>query len=164
MMTMRLLRIASCGGAMALGLGSALAIAQDGSPPGPPVTDPKTNLPGQADTAGGRTKAGSTTADILPGVPATRRDPAPPGTRAVPVDSPNGQNVGPVAVRASATRGKVYTAEGVVTRIDRAGKAINGELERFAFDPSQTWSSYVDRGAQGLADKDEARPKTIEEE
>ncbi len=149
---------------MALGLGSALTNAQDGSPPGPPVTNPKTNLPGQADTAGGGTKAGNTTADILPGVPATRRDPAPPGTRAVRVDSPNAQVGSPGAVRGPATRGKVYTAEGVVIRIDRAGKTLNGELERFAFDPSQTWSSYVDRGAQGVADKDDARPKTTAEE
>jgi len=51
----------------------------------------------------------------------------------------------------------------VVTRIDRAGNNVNGELERFAFDPSQDWTSYISRGAQGVASKNADRPKTNEQ-
>ncbi len=85
--------------AVGLGLGPAPLRAQDGQPPtGPPVTNPRTNssLPqtGGATTPnttvpGGGTgtpAAPRTTADILPGIPETARDPAPPGTRGVRVD------------------------------------------------------------------------------
>jgi len=52
----------------------------------------------------------------------------------------------------------------VVTRLDRAGKNVNGELERFAFDPSQNWASFVDRGPQSVTEKGADRPKTTEDE
>ncbi len=58
----------------------------------------------------------------------------------------------------------VQVAEGVVTRIDRAGKNLNGELIRFAFDPSQDWTGYVDRGAIGVPENNADRPKTTQDE
>jgi len=155
MRTPRLRRLVPWGGALALSLSSALAIAQDGAKPvGPPVTNPKTN-----ETTPVAPRVPRTTSDVLPGIPATARDPAPPGTRGVRVDTP----VAPATTRTvqrPANNARVYTAEGVVTRLDRAGKNVNGELERFAFDPSQDWSSYVNRGVQGVPEKEAERPKT----
>jgi hypothetical protein len=143
-------------GAMALGLSAAPAPAQDGSPPGPPATKSKTT--GQF-PAGDDPK--SPTSDA-PRVPATARDPAPPGTRPVRVDAPAtaDPNATRVARKPAANAGRIIHAEGVVTRIDRAGKTINGELERFAFDPSQDWMAYVNKGVEGIPEKDAERPKT----
>jgi len=160
-------RLAPGASALALGLTSALAVAQDGSPPGPPVNRPNTNQDTPANNrkipAAGNTP--KTTSDILPGVPATARDPAPPGTRGVRVDVPVNGAPGAAGAAAApgrvarrpAVQGRVYTAEGVVTRIDRAGHKVNGELERFAFDPNQDWYSYVTRGAQGVMDREEGK-------
>jgi len=158
----RLRRFVPWGAALTLALGSSLVLAQDGAPPtGPPVSRPRTNE--TAPTTNPNTTGPQTTAEVLPGIPATQRDPAPPGTRSVRVDGPPARPAAPASAATAAVRGahaRIFTAEGVVTRIDRAGKNVNGELERFAFDPSQDWDSYVNRGATGVAEKDEKRPKT----
>ena len=156
MRTPRFRRLALWGGALALSLTSTLAIAQDGAPPtGPPVTNPKTNQ--NSPVKGGEP---TKTSDVLPGIPATARDPAPPGTRGVRVDTPAVTVTTRAAQRPVPNAGRIFTAEGVVTRLDRAGKNVDGELERFAFDPSQDWSSYVNRGVQGVLEKDAERPRT----
>ena len=149
-------RLASATGALGLALTASVAHGQLGtSPAGPPVTRPETN---RNNPAAGTPKS---TQDVLPGVPATARDPAPPGTRAVRVDLPNVANQGGTGLGDSASRGlRIYTAEGVVTRIDRPGKALSGELQRFAFDPSQDWFSYASRGAAGASKLTEDRPAT----
>jgi len=147
--------------ALTLGLWAAPTSAQDGSPPGPPVTNSKTNTQNpKADTP---KRPGSN----LPGVPATARDPAPPGTRAVRVDRPasSGTADRPGDARKTAANARgILRAEGVVTRIDRAGKTVNGELERFAFDPSQDWMAYVSKGVTGIPEKGDDRPKTTAEQ
>jgi len=159
MNTSRLRRFVPWGAALTLALGSGLVVAQDGAPPtGPPVTRPRTNE--TAPTTNPNTTGPKTTADVLPGIPATQRDPAPPGTRSVRVDVPAATPAAPAAAAPRAANARIFTAEGVVTRIDRAGKNVNGELERFAFDPAQDWYSYVNRGATGVPEKDENRPKT----
>jgi len=156
MRTPRLRRLVPWGGALALSLSSALALAQDGAKPvGPPVSNPETNK--NTPVQGG---VPTRTSDVLPGIPATARDPAPPGTRGVRVDTPGAPGAVRTAPRAAANGARVFTAEGVVTRLDRAGKNVNGELERFAFDPSQDWTSYVNRGVQGVPEKDAERPKS----
>jgi len=170
MQTPRLRRLAPFSGALVVGLSSVLAAAQDGIPPtGPPVTNPRTDRNNPAPPA---STSPRNSGDVLPGVPATARDPAPPGTRAVRVDvpkaapvdvnpnaaSPNAANR--TAQRPAGANARVLMAEGVVTRLDRAGKNVNGELERFAFDPSQDWNSYVNRGITGVPEKDADRPKT----
>lgn len=165
-------RLAPGAAALALGLTSASVLAQDGPPPGPPVTRPNTNqnTPANNRDVPARSQTPTTTKDVLPGVPATARDPAPPGTRGVRVDVPPGAAAGtsanPAAAPAASGRttrrpagqGRIHIAEGVVTRIDRAGKQVNGELQRFAFDPNQDWYSYVTRGAQGVVDNQEEQP------
>jgi len=189
MQTPRFQRLLTWGSTLALTLSPTLASAQDGArPTGPPVTNPRTNE--TAPVANPAATRPQTTAEVLPGVPSTARDPAPPGTRSVRVDTPGAVapggvapgavapgrpagttgragaaagNSGPgVASPGNARRGndRVLTAEGVVTRIDRAGNDVNGELQRFAFDPSQDWTSYISRGAQGVASKNADRPKT----
>jgi len=175
MQTLRLRRLVPFGGALVVGLSSVLAVAQDGAPPtGPPVTNPRTDRNNPIPPASTSPK---NTSDVLPGVPATARDPAPPGTRGVRVDVPGGANVNVdpnlnqngkggvnrAAPRAVVGNSRIITAEGVVTRLDRAGKNVNGELERFAFDPSQDWNSYVNRGITGVPEKDADRPKTNSE-
>jgi len=177
----RLGKALAWGGALALTLSATAAMAQDGAKPvGPPVTRPRTNE--TAPTTTPATANPKTTSDILPAIPSTARDPAPPGTLGARVDTPDrtapigtlppGGAVAPGGPGAPGTgtgvvgRGanaRVFSAEGVVTRIDRAGKAVNGELERFAFDPSQDWFSYVNRGATGVPEKDEDRPKTTKD-
>lgn len=166
-------RLAPGAAALALGLVPALVWAQDASPPGPPVTRPNTNqsTPANKTQAPANSQTPKTTADVLPGVPSTARDPAPPGTRGVRVDVPKGANANGAAVgrtnrtaqRSASARGQVFVAEGVVTRIDRAGKTVNGELERFAFDPSQDWNSYMTRGAQQAVVDNDEEPKTKKE-
>jgi len=159
-----LLRHAVRGGTLALLLGgSGVAFAQSGQPPiGPPVTDPVTN---KNRTAPGELPAQRPLGAELPPVPETATDPAPPGTRGVRVDgAQNGANPaagrapGQNPAQAGGTAGRrasnIQVAEGVVTRLDRAGKNINGELIRFAFDPTQDWHSYTNQGAQGVASKD----------
>jgi len=165
MQTLRLRRLVPFGGALIVGLGSVLAVAQDGAPPtGPPVTNPRTDRNNPTPPASTTPK---NTSDVLPGIPATARDPAPPGTRGVRVDLPKGANgngdVNRTAQRPVPGNSRVFTAEGVVTRLDRAGKNVNGELERFAFDPSQDWTTYVNRGITGVPEKDADRPKTNSE-
>src|SRR4051794_23328855 len=138
------------GGACALALAPALALAQDGQPPvGPPVTNPKTDklLP-REETSAPRPR---TSADVLPPVPATAADPAPPGTRAVRVDGLRGAPAGPAGTAPTASGAArpvpgVMIAEGVVTRIDPPGKNVAGELLRFAFDPAQDWASFISLG------------------
>jgi len=168
MFTSILRRLAPGAAAAALGLSASLATAQQGTtPPGPPVNRPETSR--NDPTTGTVKSAPGSTQEVLPGVPATARDPAPPGTRGVRVDLP--RNAGPAdGNRPAGATGnpagqanpamRIYTAEGVVTRIDRAGKNINGELERFAFDPSQDWFSYTSRGVTGVPEKSADRPKT----
>lgn len=149
--------IAQWGGTLALVLAPALAVAQDGQPPvGPPVTNPKTDklLP-REETSAPRPR---TSADVLPPVPATAADPAPPGTRAVRVDDLRGAPATPAGPGQAAPGARpapgVMWAEGVVTRIDPPGKNVAGELLRFSFDPAQDWSSYISLGPSAAPPKE----------
>jgi len=162
------LRFARWVGALALVLAPAWARAQDGQPPvGPPVTNPKTDklLP-REETSAPRPR---TSADVLPPVPATAADPAPPGTRAVRVDDLRGAPAGPGTAAQAAPGARpvpgVMVAEGVVTRIDPPGKNVAGELLRFAFDPAQDWSSYISLGPSAAPPKEKQteakREKTV---
>jgi len=160
MLTSILRRFAPGAAALLLGLAGSLAIAQDASPPGPPAVDPKAQPKDKK-----AVPPNGPINSVLPGVPATASDPAPPGTRAVRVDRQGPVN--PAAVRTArklaGSAAQIFHAEGVVTRIDRAGKNVNGELERFAFDPSQDWTAYVSGNVKGIPDKDATRPKTNNE-
>lgn len=173
-------RLTSWGGAVALCLGHvATAPAQDGQAPvvppatgapgttQAPVVPPAPRNPANNQAPPGTTNRPRNTSEVLPAVPETASDPAPPGTRGVRVDVPRGgAPAAPVSRPGDAAQRRpsnVLMAEGVVTRLDRAGKNLNGELERFAFDPSQDWYSYINRGAQGVAEKDAERPKGNEE-
>lgn len=150
-------RFAPWGGALALILAPSLVVAQDGQPPvGPPVTNPKTDkLVPREETSAPRPR---TSADVLPPVPATAADPAPPGTRAVRVDDLRGAPAAPAGAPPTATGARpvpgVMVAEGVVTRIDPPGKNVPGELLRFAFDPTQDWSSYISLGPSAAPPKE----------
>ena len=179
-------RFAPLGGTLAFLLAPTWVMAQDGQPAtGAPVTNPRTNSGVETGQTGGSTtpnttvpggatgteKSPRTTNDILSGVPETARDPAPPGTRGIRVDMPGaktntlpndkaGQPNQPSAGAATARNQRgVHTAEGVVTRIDKPGKTVQSEQIRFAFDPSQDWATYVDRGAMNIPE-DADRPKT----
>ena len=138
--------------ALVVSLSASRAFAQGATPPGPPATGGVGNPNTPTAPKNGKSPEG-----VLRGVPATVRDPAPPGERGVLIDRP-----APAAKpRANTSEAKgVMHAEGIVTRIDRKGNEVNGELERFAFDPSQDWNSYVTRGPQGVMDKDADRPKS----
>ena len=151
-------RLALAGGTLSLLISfSQRTTAQDTPPlPGSPVIDPKTNHEARPP----RLPLGAE----LPPVPETASDPAPPGTKGVRVDVPQGGTPTAPAPGSDASTtmkrpANVLMAEGVVTRLDRAGKNVNGELERFAFDPSQDWYSFTNRGPQGILDKDAERPK-----
>jgi len=150
-------RFARWSGALALVLAPSWTRAQDGQPPvGPKVTNPKTDkLIPREETSTPRPR---TSAGVLPPVPATAADPAPPGTRAVRVDDLRGAPAAPAGAAPAATGARpvpgVMIAEGVVTRIDPPGKNVPGELLRFAFDPSQDWSSYISLGPAAAPPKE----------
>ncbi|MBX6313903.1 MAG: hypothetical protein IRY99_13450 [Isosphaeraceae bacterium] len=159
--------LAPWGAALALILAPALALAQSGQPSeGPPVTAPKTNQSNpRAVTA---TPAPLTEREVLPGVPATQRDPAPFGTRSVQVDGrpgvvpgsrseveqpgvPGAPAPGTAAVPGAAPAAVpgVVTIEGVVTQLKKPGTDLPGELIRFTVDPTQTWDLYAGRAVPG---------------
>ncbi|HEX8201784.1 MAG TPA: hypothetical protein VF590_15015, partial [Isosphaeraceae bacterium] len=170
--------LAPWGGLCALLIGPVAALAHSGQPPtGPPTTAPKVN--DQVPDRGTKTAAPRVTSEVLPPVPATARDPAPPGTRAVRVDTPvpvdsaspaaatvapgagrvpagavapvpaAAPATAPVAAAAHAAPG-VQVAEGVVTKLLPPHKELAQERLRFVLDPSQDWNSFVSRGPVGL--------------
>lgn len=167
MRTKSLRQIARWGGACALMIGPTLALAQSGQPPtGPPTTAPLVN--DDVKDRGTKTAPPRVTTEVLPPVPATASDPAPPGTRAVRVDLPAADPgtvpaTVPGAVRAPATvpaaapaatirrpTPGVQSVEGVVTKVMPPGKELAEERKRFLLDPSQDWESFVTRGPAGL--------------
>lgn len=54
----------------------------------------------------------------------------------------------------------VVVAEGVVTKIERAGKSVDGELQRFVFDPTQDWDAYMTKGVTKEVTPSSGTPKT----
>jgi hypothetical protein len=143
-------------------LTSNLAVAQDGQPPvGPPVTAPGTDKDNPPRTAPLPPRAQSSN-EVLPPVPATASDPAPPGTRAVRVDtpvpveaapSPDPTDVdalvpgaaAPVAARPAraSAPGSEYV-EGVVTSIKNAGTGLMPDARVvITLDHWRTWDSYL---------------------
>jgi hypothetical protein len=148
--------LARWGGAFALALSPALAPAQDGQPPtGPPVTAPQVN--NNVRDRGAKAVPPRVTNEVLPPVPATASDPAPPGTRGVRVDvpaagarAPAPGAAGTAAPGRGATAG-IQTIEGVVTKIEAPGDGLPNERLRVVLDPAQTWQSFAGEGPQDLA-------------
>lgn len=158
-------RLALAGGLLALLSGPLIAAAQDGDRPTQgPVTDPKTNdtIPRPATS----TPPVRDTSEILPPVPASELSPAPPGTRAVPVEQLPGEDVDPAtrpraavpaapgqAIPGRQARGAVAgvrTVEGVVVAIERpegseAGPQAN-EKVRLIIDPTREWIDFASAG------------------
>jgi hypothetical protein len=168
MNTRALRRLVRWGGALALALVLApgLVRAQDGQQEvGPPVTAPRTNDNKINEARPITDNPPAETTDLLPGVPATRHDPAPPGTRGVYVDGPAPASGAPRAVpgrRAQAAPGRAPAAgggrrtagqfiEGVVTEVSAPGKDFPEERVRIVVDPSQDWDSFVLNGPRGVA-------------
>lgn len=170
MMRSRLARWPRWGAACVLVLTPVAALAQSGQPAvGPRVTDPETNrlAPGSGANA---PSVALPPRDVLPPVPATRSDPAPPGTRAVRVDSrvplegPSAGDPGsaepvpavgtrmvrpvPTATVAPAAApvpriGPGYV-EGVITDIRRAeGTPVQDALMVVTVDPARTWEDFI---------------------
>jgi len=144
-------------------LATAPVLAQDGQRrTGDPVDRPRTDkLIPRAETA---TPAPTTTDQILPPVPASIEDPAPPGTNAVPV-VPNVRRAGRAAPgrRGQAMRG-IRATEGVVVQIEPAAKedrtqpGLQNELVRLRIDPSQTWDDFANLGPETPAENQAAPP------
>ncbi len=153
-------------------LASTPALAQDGQRrTGDPVDRPRTdkNIP-RADTSN---PPPETTNQILPPVPASLEDPAPPGTNAVPA-LPNAGRPG-VPARPGQAAGRavpgqqgrpipgIRSVEGVVVQINRTSKddasqpGLQNELIRLTVDPSQTWTEYATVGPETPAE-DKATP------
>jgi len=171
----RLRRLALWGGAFALLLSPAPALAQSGQPPvGPPVTAPETNDLANPEGDAPPSRVGDV---VLPPVPATVADPAPPGTRPVPAGAivPGATTITPgtttvtpgtalprtgVAPRAvvprrtgAAQRGtgvRALYAEGVVSRLMKRGQDLPEERIRFVLDTTEDWQTYVDRTIGGV--------------
>lgn len=153
-------------------LASVPARAQDGQgPTGDPVTAPGTNR--QNPRANTSTRPRERVDEILPPVPASPNDPAPPGTNPEPVGRgarvPGTPQPGQAAgrtlrgpARNPAQRG-IRVAEGVVVDIsrpdsgDQAGQGRTNELVRLTIDPAQGWDDFVGSGPRA-PDAGEAAP------
>jgi hypothetical protein len=146
----------------------AWALAQDGKGGVDiPTTKPETNKNNPANPpAGVRPPVAKSAQEVLPGVPATARDPAPTGTRPVRVDLP-GQGEPPVPgaqvpPQAQATAAQaipnLQCVEGVVTGIDRPGKDLANETIRIQVDPSQTWDIFALGAPARAVRREAARP------
>lgn len=157
-------------------LTAAPVLAQDGQRrTGDPVDLPGTDkLIPRADTS---TPPPQTTDQILPPVPASVEDPAPPGTNAVPVVPNARQPVQTAPGRQGQAVPGIRSTEGVVVQLQPAGPdertrpGLQNELIRLRIDPSQTWNEYANVGPETPAednaappnaapDQAEARPKT----
>lgn len=158
------------GVALALGLGPALATAQDGKAPnGPPAPGPP---PTQNKVDAGRkvVEPPRDASEPLPPVPATATDPAPPGTRAVRVDVPGAGAPANAAGRRGAApddtipglgkaapRG-MADVEGVVVRILKPGTSLGGERVRFVVNTTRDWPEFLDQGSADLIPASELKP------
>jgi len=132
MLTQRTRQLALWGGTLALmtaAVAPGPARGQDGKPPVSPVTQRENVRDGPAPP---RVK---TPEQVLPGVPETASDPAPPGTRGVRVDLPPGT---PMPLMANQG---VVVIEGVVRRVEPG--TLNGETARLLIDPAQGWGSIA---------------------
>lgn len=150
-------RLALGAAAIVLLLWPGIARAQEGAPSGPPVTDPRTNDNKVNEARPITDSPPPETTNLLPPIPATAHDPAPPGTRGVRVDLPPGV-VAPAQAPATAPARRaarpiagIHTMEGVVTRVSAPGTDLPEERLRITLDPSQDWESYVMHGPVGLA-------------
>ncbi len=142
-------RLAPWGVGLAFLVGMGSASAQDRSQaPDPRLQTPGGNLPANPSAGGGQVVKPPGSDIAAPPASSTAR--------------PAGSDVGKAG---AARKGNVVmTAEGVVTRVDKPGKALQGELTRFAFDPSQDWNTFVEVGAVGLPTDAASKPKTTEQE
>lgn len=150
----RLAAFVLASGLLGLILAPASTFAQDGQRrTESPVTTPETDelLPREDPIS--RPK---TTADLLPPVPASANDPAPPGTLAVPpeaINNPQGRALTPAqaAMRARQLQG-INRVEGVVIAIEQPEGAegdtakLPNEKVRLIIDPSQTWEDFAFSG------------------
>jgi hypothetical protein len=165
----RLVALALAGGTLGFSAGPALCLAQDGQPETEgPVTRPGTTeqVPDVDPTNPPRT-----TDELLPPVPASVVDPAPPGTRAVPPGA-----VGHPGVRSPLTPSQAAEArarqlqginriEGVVIAIEKpegdaadSSKPANAKV-RLIIDPSQSWEDFAASGPLNIAE-DQKGPTT----
>jgi hypothetical protein len=137
-------RLALVGGALALILAPALASGQDGKPPvGPSTNAPETNKNNPANPPGGvESPRPKRPEEVLPAVPATARDPAPPGTRSVRVDLPPATTAPATPVTNRSPRG-IKVVEGVVTRVGKPAKDLTGEIMRIRVNGAKTWDDHV---------------------
>ena len=137
-----------------VGLAAAFGLAMAVGAQVPPPQDPPAQVP-QVETVPTQEPA-----PILPGVPASRDDPAPPGTRAIPADpnavgrtrpaTPAGRSPN---ANVNAKNGRFQSFEGVVTELKPATADSEGgttganPLIRLVVDPSQTWEDFAIGGA-----------------
>jgi len=131
---------------LALILAPAVAPGQDGKPPvGPSTNAPETNKNNPANPpAGVESPRAKRPEEVLPGVPATARDPAPPGTRSVRVDLPPAPAAGtPAPAVANRLPRGIKVVEGVVTKVSKPGKDFTGETLRIRVNGARTWDDHV---------------------
>lgn len=162
-MTDRLLRrlttLALAGGLLGWILTPLAALAQDGEPRTDPPATKSGNVPQVPDSRPGTLVPPVT--ELLPPVPASENDPAPPGTRAVPpgaVDD-QGRPLTPAqaALRARQMQG-ILSVEGVVIGIEQpqgaegATSKLPNEKVRLIVDPTQTWDSFVLAGPSNISE------------
>ncbi len=146
------------GVAFALSLAPLLAVAQDGQlPTGPKVTAPATNA-NETLTDQGAETVPRVISDVLPPVPATAADPAPPGTRAVRVDGPvtaEGVPIGtvPDRQRAGQPMGRgIRSAEGVVVGLSAPENLDESDARLIVtIDPTISWDEQYGPGNSGAA-------------
>jgi hypothetical protein len=163
------LALAFGGALLALFLAPLPAPAQDGQTETEgPVTDPRTDkLIPRPNTS---TPPQQTTDQLLPPVPASVQDPAPPGTNAVPALP--GRAVAPrpgAAGRQPATRPGVRTVEGVVIAIEQpegdegASPKPAVEKVRLVIDPGQDWFQFVSQGPANIREDRSGPSRTAPE-
>jgi len=142
-------RLALVGAALALILAPVFASAQDGkSPVGPSTNAPETNKNNPANPPGGvESPRPKRPEEVLPAVPATARDPAPPGTRSVRVDLPPAATAPASPATNRLPRG-IKVVEGVVTKISKPGKDLTGETLRIRVNGARSWDDHILRTAQ----------------
>ncbi len=145
-------------GALAWILAPGIATAQDGQGrTGDPVTGQRTNKENPRPNTS--TPPRQTTGDVLPPVPASPSDPAPPGTRGVLVGPDGaplqagdpGRNAS--GRRAADNRAGIRSVEGVVTAVRSIGGdsgntrgAATGPILQVWVDPAQDWADFATRG------------------